>query len=682
MDKKDLNRWFSPLRTIFIYAIVGSLWILLSDQLLNLLVSDQGTILMLSMYKGWAYVLITAALLYLLMSRDYGIILSLNQDLFNKNKELTGNYDEIRALYEELAASEETLHQNYDELNLYKDRLEEQTDRYRLVLMASQEGFWDYHPVTDHFELSKKACDLTGLHTTIPSTKTDFLNSIHPLDRQKAAAFLNGAEISPSGEFSADVRFLNREGIYRWCRIKGIATFNEGHAPVRFTGAIENIHEQMLQQEKIEHYAFHDPATGFYNRDYLLERLNTRLEQEFFPFPLLVFNIADFHHTSSIYGKSVADIVHYQMGMTVKSAFSFISDCGMLAPGKYCAALHSAAEMDAYEALLSEALEELSTTLKDPIRYSNLELPVRLGIGATYCRQHVSPEELLQQAEFACESSPNDKGALLIQWFTPKMYERKIYLGKIEGSLKKAQLTQELFMMFQPQYRSLDERKPIGYEALIRWNHPDFGMVRPDVFIPLAEEIGEILPIGQFVIESTCQFIKALNAHQSTKTPVSINASFKELIHNEYVDFLIKTLDTHQISPTQLCIEITETAISAYIGDVINNLQRLSDAGFEIHLDDFGTGYSSLNHLAILPIHVIKIDRSFTLGLTTNEKMRHLTDLIIRMGHQLDLKIIAEGVETKEQYDILNSLGCDYYQGYLLGKPMEAHQILSPEDDR
>ena len=200
------------------------------------------------------------------------------------------------------------------------------------------------------------------------------------------------------------------------------------------------------------------------------------------------------------------------------------------------------------------------------------------------------------------------------------------------------------------------------------------GFVAPIDFVPLAESIDYINTIGRFVIKEAILFIQKKN-QEGKNIKVSINASYKELLQKDYVSHLLEMLKAHDVSINQLHIEITETTISEYIDVVRDNLEALCQNGFEMHMDDFGTGYSSLYQLGRMPFHILKIDKSFVWGLGTDGKMRALTNLIIDIAHRMDMKIIAEGVETKSQYDILKAMGCDYYQGYLLSKPLLPSEI-------
>lgn len=246
----------------------------------------------------------------------------------------------------------------------------------------------------------------------------------------------------------------------------------------------------------------------------------------------------------------------------------------------------------------------------------------------------------------------------------------------IEQHLIKAIDRGELYLVYQPQYSASSRQDISGYEALIRWRSVELGFVPPNDFIPLAESIDFINLIGRFVIEEATDFMHR-QSKLGNRVYVSINASYKELLQTDYVSYLLETLKKKDLDISQLHIEITETTISEYLDVVIESLNALIHHGFQVHMDDFGTGYSSLYQLGKMPIQVLKIDKSFVWALENDLKMRALTKLIIDVAHRMEMKIIAEGVETEVQYQMLLEMSCDYFQGYLLSKPLQETEIIT-----
>jgi EAL domain-containing protein (putative c-di-GMP-specific phosphodiesterase class I) len=217
---------------------------------------------------------------------------------------------------------------------------------------------------------------------------------------------------------------------------------------------------------------------------------------------------------------------------------------------------------------------------------------------------------------------------------------------------------------------------PLGAEALIRWLHPEHGLVSPQQFIPLAEEKGLILPMGQWVLETACAQLKAWQQECNTSNlTLSVNVSAHQFRQADFVDQVLATIKRHAINPGLLKLELTESIFLTEINDTIAAMNTLRKAGVRFSLDDFGTGYSSLQYLKRLPLDQLKIDRSFVSDITVNSSDKTIVRTIIAMAHSLELDVIAEGVETEEQQQILLRSGCIYYQGYLFGKPVPIEQF-------
>jgi EAL domain-containing protein (putative c-di-GMP-specific phosphodiesterase class I) len=211
----------------------------------------------------------------------------------------------------------------------------------------------------------------------------------------------------------------------------------------------------------------------------------------------------------------------------------------------------------------------------------------------------------------------------------------------------------------------------LGAEALIRWQHPERGMISPFNFIPLAEETGLILPIGQWVLDAACAQINTWQQNPLTQDLVlAVNVSAKQFHQEDFVEQVKATLQRHEINPARLKLELTESMLVDNISDIITKMNMLSEIGIRFSLDDFGTGYSSLQYLKKLPLNQLKIDQSFVRDIVTDSNDRTIVRTIITMAHSLDINVIAEGVETAEQKQLLLDNGCTYYQGYLFSKPV------------
>jgi EAL domain-containing protein (putative c-di-GMP-specific phosphodiesterase class I) len=245
----------------------------------------------------------------------------------------------------------------------------------------------------------------------------------------------------------------------------------------------------------------------------------------------------------------------------------------------------------------------------------------------------------------------------------------------IEKHLRTALEKNEFDLYYQPQL-DVKTNRVSGFEALIRWKNPELGLVPPSKFISIAEDIHMIIPIGQWVVRNACLFLKKLHRNGYTNLTVSVNASILQLMQNDFADSVLEILETVKLDPEFLEVEVTESVLMESYDLIAAKLKMMRTKGIRIALDDFGKGYSSLNYLRHLPISTLKIDKSFIDTISVNDRKKSLTDLIVRIGKNMGLCVIAEGVETQEQMDYLVKHKCDKIQGYLFCKPAVENEIL------
>jgi len=683
MPLKDRGRFRLPwdpmgttLRIVGIYLIFGGLWILFSDRLLEALVRDPRVIVQVSLLKGWLYVLVTGLLLMRLIHDSVSQIHNLNSQLSEQNVELRATNQEIRALYEEVAASEEALQKSFDELQAYRERLEHSDERYRLIMAASREGFWDYRIPEEKLVISDSFGRLIG---TVDCREEDLaaeiLQRIHPEDRPGLRLLLGQEPFPESGLAEVTLRIRHLNGTYRWIQFQGLAVRDTAGGLARIIGAVSDIHDKVLQQERIEYYAFHDPTTGFYNRDYMLELLGKARTQDKARC-LLVAGIQGVGRLISVYGTNISEIIHYQIGMRILEAAEQPHAIAMLGTGRFGILIDQEDEQ-AIQALI-DAIEALARV---PVQINQLSVTVQLAYGATRCPAGAwDSERLMQEAETAFNQAASEHLRSRAVWFQAAQQSQRIFLGKVEFLLREALDNGEFSLVFQPQVTGGAEPRTVAYEALLRWHSPELDRVAPDVFIPVAESSGQISGIGEFVMRETCGFLRRLMDRTGQQLRIAINASLMELMEPQYVTRLNGIVADAGLRPENHCIEITESALAKYLDSVIENLTALRALGYEIHLDDFGTGYSSLNHLGRLPVHALKIDKTFVQQMEGDSRMKQMTELIIQVGHQLDMRIIAEGVETEAQFRMLEAMGCDSYQGYYFSRPLAAELLLEPQE--
>jgi EAL domain-containing protein (putative c-di-GMP-specific phosphodiesterase class I) len=270
-----------------------------------------------------------------------------------------------------------------------------------------------------------------------------------------------------------------------------------------------------------------------------------------------------------------------------------------------------------------------------------------------------------------------EKGRAQYKVFDKKLHEKALHLLQRETDLRKALHSNEFVNHYQP-IVSLETRSVVGFESLIRWNHPQLGLIYPGSFISIAEETGLIIPITRLLLQEACRDLKSwhdqIQDHQ--KLTMNINISSKHFLLPSLLDDLKDVLDNIGLSPDHLKLEITETALMEDVEETVRHVNRLRDYGIQIVIDDFGTGYSSLSYLQRLPIDTLKVDRSFVSRIqNTPDGNRNIVEAIISLAHRLDMNVVAEGVENHEQHAILLNMQCQFGQGYLFSKPIAKNKV-------
>jgi len=318
--------------------------------------------------------------------------------------------------------------------------------------------------------------------------------------------------------------------------------------------------------------------------------------------------------------------------------------------------------------------ESLLAALSQPYQLAGHEYHGTTSIGITLIDGHQSSiEELIKQADIAMYQAKK-AGRNTLRFFDPQMQVSITARVSLEGELRKALDKQQFQLYYQIQVDS--SQRPLGAEVLIRWLHPEHGLVPPLQFIPLAEETGLILPIGQWVLETACAQLKTWQQQALTRDLVlAVNVSAKQFHQTDFVAQVQATLQRHGVKPMLLKLELTESMMLENIEGIILTMNALKELGVQFSMDDFGTGYSSLQYLKQLPLNQLKIDRSFVRDIAIDSSDKAIVHTIIAMAQNLDMDVIAEGVETEEQRQLLLHRGCSHYQGYLFGKPVPVEQF-------
>lgn len=460
----------------------------------------------------------------------------------------------------------------------------------------------------------------------------------------------------------------------RWIECEATVKYNVDGKPKEKVIRFKDITKFKSQDEELAYMAYYDMLTGLYNRNYFVRLLGDfvrRAQDNKSSVAVMFVDIDDFRKINDGLGIIVGDEVVQQFGQflgTFRSEQIIVSHFNS---DIYCIGIHDpcgARSVDHIYRMIHERLQ------KPFILSSGQELTITVSVGvAEYPEAAQSTLELINCAEivmFKAKGAGKDS----IQYFDVPILDDFLQKINIENKLKEATFNENFVMYFQPQYHAND-RKLRGVEALIRWKDDDGEMISPSVFIPIAEKNGAIVPIGLWVIEESVRIYSDWKRKYHSSLILSINVSAIQYKKPDFISKLMATLKKYEVEPYEVELEITESILIDDFVEVTNKLAILRDYGFKISLDDFGTGYSSLSYLKGLPINTLKIDKSFIDTVVSDSNTKIITESIVYMVKKLGYETVAEGVETKEQYEYLKSIECDNIQGYFLGKPMPSHEV-------
>ena len=447
---------------------------------------------------------------------------------------------------------------------------------------------------------------------------------------------------------------------------------------VNYVASLADITKSKLAEEEIRNLAFFDPLTRLPNRRLLQDRLQQALAssgRSGKEGALLFIDLDNFKTLNDTLGHDIGDILLQQVAQRLESCVRQGDTVARLGGDEFVVMLEGLSEQRLEAAEQTEMVgEKILDLLNQPYRLGRHEYHSTPSIGATLFIDYQQPiENLLKQADIAMYQAKT-AGRNTLRFFDPRMQETIKVRAALESELRSALELGQFRLYYQMQVDSAGRR--LGAEALIRWLHPERGLVSPVEFIPLAEETGLILPIGQWVLETACAQLKSWQQNAETRELLlSVNVSSKQFRQPQFATLVSKIVRQYGIDPKLLKFELTESMLLDNIDDTITTMNALKEVGVRISLDDFGTGYSSLQYLKRLPITQLKIDQSFVRDIAVDSSDKAIVSTVIAMAHSLGLDVIAEGVETEVQRKFLFNMGCIHYQGYLFGKPVPVEQF-------
>jgi diguanylate cyclase (GGDEF)-like protein len=437
-----------------------------------------------------------------------------------------------------------------------------------------------------------------------------------------------------------------------------------------------DVSERKVFEEQLAHQAFHDPVTNLANRALFVERVRhavPRARRERTRMAVIFLDLDDFKTINDSLGHAAGDAVLLEIAKRLDGNIRPSDTAARFGGDEFAVLLE---DIDSAQEA-ADTSERILESLAAPLRLEGKELFVRcsLGISIADGDAAMGADELIRNADAAMYIAKRDgKGGYRL--FEPAMHEGVLERLELRADLQRAMTSGQLELHYQPLV-DLSNGEVTGVEALVRWHHPERGTLGPDTFIPLAEEMGLIVPIGRWVLREACRQARQMQTLLPAEPPLSmsVNLSVKQLQHSDIAADVRDALAESGLAAGSLTLEITETVMMTDMDLAVQRLGELKQLGVRLAMDDFGTGYSSLSYLSRLPVDIIKMDRSF-LSEGASPQASGLAAAVIALGETMQLEVVAEGIENPEQWLGLRELGCDSGQGFLFARPMDADALL------
>ncbi len=558
------------------------------------------------------------------------------------------------------------------ELTQARKALEESEQRYALAVAGANDGLWDWDLKTNTVYYGARWKSMLGYaEAEIGPSPDEWMKRIHPDDREGLKASIAAHVAGRSAHLEAEYRMLHKERAYRWMLSRGLAVRDAHGKATRLAGSQTDITERKRAEEELARQAFYDPLTDLPNRALFLDRLSQAVKRakrrKDTRFAVLFLDLDRFKDVNDSLGHAVGDELLKAIARRLEASVRPGDTVARLGGDEFTLLLDDLKEPDH----AVEVAERIQKELKQPFVLSGNEIFTSVSIGIAPGSGAEEPEDLLRDSDTAMYRA-KERGKATYEVFDATMHSRAVARLKLETDLRKALERSEFRAYYQP-IVSVRSKEIVGFEALVRWEHPEQGLVSPAQFVPLAEETGLIIPMDLWMMRAACEQTRKWQSRWPTLS-VNVNLSSKHFSQPGLVAAVKKILDETELDAGHLRIEITESVILEDVPRIAELLGRLKELGVRLYLDDFGTGYSSLSYLHRFPIDAVKIDRSFVGALGKKGEQSELVRTITTLAANLNMGVVAEGVETEDQLERLRALRCERVQGFYFSKPVAAAQ--------
>ncbi len=591
------------------------------------------------------------------------------QDFLERIERAYKESDQERYLLERsLMISSEEMQEIYEQLR-------KSETRYALAAQGANDGLWDWDLVNEDIYYSPRWMEILGIEPNEEKTpsKTFWLDRIHPNEYAEVIGELTAHLYGETKHFKNEHRILHSDGEYRWVLIRGLAVKDNNGKAVRIAGSMTDISERKFAEEKLAHDALHDNLTGLPNRKRFMERLQRSLDRikisSEYSFAVLFIDLDRFKTINDTMGHQAGDELLLNISQKLELLIRPSDMVARLGGDEFVVLIENVSTEEQIIPIAGRILKEI----QQPANLGGFEIYTSASIGIVFgSSEYEKPDDLVRDADLAMYRAKS-KGKARFELFDAQMHSGALSLLQLEIDLRHAIEHQEFMLNYQP-IVSLNSSEIVGFEALVRWNHPIRGLVSPDEFIPIAEETGLILPIGKWVLHEACRQMREWQDEFPIASDfiMHVNISACELEQKSLISQIERILGETNLEPHCLKLEITETVIMSNAEEAIKTVKKLREMGVRVSIDDFGTGYSSLSYLHRFPIDTLKIDRSFINRIGFEDEHAEIIRTIIKLACNLGMDVVAEGVENEAQMKFLKDMNCDFGQGYYYSRPVNS----------
>lgn len=594
--------------------------------------------------------------------------------------------DELGTLATEFNRMVETLELDRARQIEIKERLRESEERYALAVRGANDGLWDWNLLTNEVHFSTRWKTMLGYgEDEIGHSPEEWLGRVHPDDRENVQAAINAHTRLSTAHFESEHRIRHKSNNYIWVLCRGLAVQDNSQTPTRMAGSQTDITLRKVFEEQLRHQALHDSLTSLPNRALFLDRLTQAIRlserQKDYHFAVMFLDLDRFKVLNDGLGHVVGDALLNMFAEKLQNILRAVDTVcrhtGTLARfgGDEFVLLLDNISGVGDATLVAGRIERM---LEQPFQIDEHEVFTSASIGIAMSGPgYANPEELIRNADTAMYRA-KARGKACFEIFDADMHSKAIERLQLENDLRRAIDREEFRVHYQP-IVSLETGCIVAFESLVRWEHPERGMISPIEFIPVAEETGMIVAIGDFVLRTSCQQLRAWQTSipGQSSLVISVNLSVKEFSKPNLIASIADILTETVVQPHHLKLEITESALMESVEFVTRTLRQLRDMGIQLAIDDFGTGYSSLSYLHRFPMHTLKVDQAFIRDMSSSRESEQIVRTVLLLAQALSMSTIAEGIEDSTQAEVLRALRCELGQGYFFSRPLPAEQATA-----